>query len=106
MPQYQGNRAYPVGLAPLDPNETLDYIVDWTDWLAASSDTISSASIIAPTGITAASTLVINANTAVQTWLSVSDSSLEGSIVTIVCRIVTSGGRTADRSFMIKIKSK
>lgn len=106
MPQYQGNRAYPVGLAPLDPNETLDYIVDWTAWLAAVTDTISTASVTGPAGITIGTTEVINASKAVRVWLSVSDAALEGTIVTLTCRVVTSGGRTADRSFMLKVKSK
>lgn len=106
MPQYQGNRAYPVGLAPLDPNETLDYVVDWTDWLTAVTDTISTASWTVPTGITASTPEVINSNTGCRVWLSVTDPELADTIITVTCRIVTSGGRTADRSFMLKIKSK
>lgn len=106
MPQYQGNRAYPVGLAPLDPNETLDYIVDWTDWLEPVADTISTASWIVPAGITAASSEVINTNTGVRVWLTVTDAELEDTIIEVTCRIVTTGGRTADRSMHIKIKSK
>ncbi len=106
MAKYGSNRAYPVGLSPLDPDETLDYIFDWSAWLLPVSDSIATSSWEVPTGITAATPEIINSSKATRVWLSVNDPTIEGSIVTILNRITTSGGRTADRSVMLRVESK
>ena len=83
-----------------DPNAILDYVFDWTDWLATG-ETITAITITAPTGITA--TEGINAAGKITTWLSGGES---GTRYTIACKIVTSVGsgslyRTDERSFVI-----
>ena len=82
-----------------DPDATLDYQVDWSDWL--SSDTIASVSWVVPSGITNDSTA--NTTTTATIWLS--GGSL-GSAYRVVCRIVTAAGRTADRTLHIKVQHK
>lgn len=82
-----------------DPNATLDYAVDWTDWLC--SDNISSVVWIVPSGITESSTS--NTSTTATIWLS---GGTLGVVYTIVCRITTTAGRIDDRTFYIKIQDK
>lgn len=82
-----------------DPDAVLDYVWDWDAWLG--SDTISSHSIIAESGITVDSSSTTT--TVVTAWLS------GGTVNTdynVVCRIVTAGGRTDDRTSVIRIRSK
>jgi hypothetical protein len=82
-----------------DPNATLDYKVDWSAWLGA--DTISTSSWIVPSGIT--QTTASNTATTGTIWLS---GGTEGRTYQITHRIVTTAGRTDDRSFLIKVAQK
>lgn len=77
-----------------DPDDTLDYTVDWTDWLQG--DTIDTSSFLADTGITINSNT--NDTTSATVWLSGGSA---GETYRITNRITTAGGRTRDRSFGI-----
>lgn len=83
-----------------DPNEVLDYQVDWTARLATG-ETISTSTFTVPTG-----TVVINSSSflgAVATvWLS---GGTEGEACVILNRMVTSAGRTYDQSVKLRIRS-
>lgn len=105
-----------------DPDEVLDYDLDWTrrlydaDELAAAqaqedagqpvtivpADIIATSTFTLPTGtLVAASTE--NSTTATKVWLTGGD---EGESYVITNEITTAGGRTMDQSVKIKVKSK
>ncbi len=72
-----------------DPSDVLDYVVDYVDWLAADSDTISTSTWAAETGITIDSET--ETGTAATVWLS---SGTAGTRYLVTNTIVTVGGRT------------
>lgn len=89
-----------------DPDAVLDYKFDWksnsngrgfTDWLDAG-ETISSHTITAATGITLDSSELADTNTSVIVWLS---GGTAGTSYTVACKIVTSAGRTDERTITI-----
>lgn len=82
-----------------DPNAVLDYTWDWSAWLGA--DTIASKTVTVPTGITLASSSFTT--TSVTAWLS---GGTAGTIYTIECKIVTTGGRTDERSIMVQVAER
>lgn len=75
-----------------DPDSVLDYQVDWASWLGT--DVISVSTFNVPTGLTKNSEG--NTDTTSTVWLS---GGTVNQIYTVTCRIVTTGGRTVDRSF-------
>ena len=83
-----------------DPNAILDYTVDWVDYLTDVTDTIASYQVLT-TGVTVASTA--QNTTKITAWLS---GGIEGEKVQVTYRIVTTGGRTDDRSIYLKIKQR
>jgi hypothetical protein len=94
-----------------DPDAVLDYKFDWksnsngrgfTDWLDTS-EIISSHTITASTGITVDSSELADTNTSVITWLSggTADTSY-----TVACEIVTSAGRTDERTITINVAER
>ena len=94
-----------------DPAAVLDYKFDWaaltngtgaSDWLA-SGETISSHTITATTGLTVASSSLTDANTSVTAWLS---GGTAWEDYTVTCRIVTSQGRTDERSVTIRVRER
>ena len=82
-----------------DPDAVLDFTVDWSDWL--DSDTIASVTWVVPTGITKDSDT--KTTTTATIWLS---GGTVGTNYSIVCRITTAGGRTDDRTFVVKCKDR
>jgi len=83
-----------------DPNEVLDYTVDWTNRLDG--DTISSSSAVLEEGdVTIDSQSFSGANQTV--WLSGGTENVT-SIVTL--RVETAGGRTYDEAIKVKLKDK
>lgn len=79
------------------PNAVLDYLMQWTDWLAAG-ETISGNVVTTDTGIVAAP--VTATSTTVTVWLSGGTTKVTY-LVTI--RITTSAGRTDERSFRVNV---
>jgi len=81
-----------------DPASVLDYQVNWAAWLG--SDTIASSTWTLPTGITQND--ATNTTTTATIWLS---GGTAGTSYEIVNRIVTAGGRTAERTLTIKVRN-
>jgi hypothetical protein len=83
-----------------DPGATLDYSIDWSQWLAG--DTIASNTWTFDTGITGAAESINTANTITTIWLS------GGALATtykITNTITTATGRSQVQSFQIAIKA-
>lgn len=83
-----------------DPDAVLDYVFDWTAWLD-DTDTISSTTVTAATGITVDSTS-FTANT-VTVWLS---GGTAGRNYTVACLIATADGRTDERTMTITVRER
>lgn len=82
-----------------DPDEVLDYQIDWSARLG--DDTIASSAWETPDGITQDSDS--NDDTTTTIWLSGGSA---GESYTFTNRIVTDGGRTMDQSVKLKVKEK
>lgn len=82
-----------------DPEAVLDYQVDWSEWLDG--DTISNSDWTVPTGIERDSD--DRDSTTATIWLS---GGTAGEWYSVVNRIQTAGGRTDDRTIMIKVEDK
>ena len=80
-----------------DPDSTLDYVWDWTEWL--SGDTITNHSITVPADINLLTHTRLDGK--VTGWFS---GGTVGKSYTITCEIVTDGGRTDQRSARLVIK--
>ena len=81
-----------------DPDEKLDYLIDWAPRL--NGDTISTSTVSAP-GLTLHSTAATQS--AVTIWLS---GGTAGTRHLVHNRIVTSGGRTMDKTVPLWVLSK
>ena len=82
-----------------DPDSVLDYQINWATWLG--SDTISTSTWTVPTGITKVTDS--NTTTTATIWLS---GGTAGTEYDLTDRIVTAGGRTADRTITVKVSDK
>ena len=78
-----------------DPDEVLDYTFDWTDYLETG-ETIASYVITADTGITSGTES--QASGVVTYWLTGGDATYT---YKVACKIVTSAGRTAERTVTV-----
>jgi len=94
-----------------DPDAILDYKFDWkaktnlsgnTDWLE-SGETISSFTITAASGLTVDSSALSDTNTSVTVWLS---GGTDGTTYDLACKIVTSLGRTDERTASISVEER
>lgn len=81
-----------------DPDEVLDYQIDWSSNLD-SGDTISTSTFTAATGLTKDSES--NTTTASTVWLS---GGTFGKSYLVTCRIVTAQARTKERVFRVHVK--
>lgn len=79
-----------------DPAAVLDYGVDWSAWLGT--DTISSSTWTVPAGLTQSA--ATNDTTSTTVWLS---GGTVGQRYSVVNRIVTTGGRTDERTIRIVV---
>ena len=93
-----------------DHDAVLDYKFDWagltngaegapSDWLE-SGETISSYTITPATGITVDSDSRTDGNTSVTVWLS---GGTDGADYTVACEIITSAGRTDERTITVSV---
>jgi hypothetical protein len=82
-----------------DPDEVLDYQINWTSRLDG--DTISTSTWIIPDGIVGGDEDISGSTTIL--WLS---GGTLGDRYTITNRITTAGGRTMDQSVKITIRAK
>ena len=80
-----------------DPSAVLDYVFDWTEWLATG-ETITDHTITADTGITVDSSAESDGKVTV--WLS---GGTAGINYKVACKITTSAGRTDERTIWIKV---
>ena len=80
-----------------DPSAVLDYVFDWTEWLATV-ETITDYTITADTGITVDSSPELDGKVTV--WLS---GGTAGINYKVACLITTSAGRTDERTIWIKV---
>jgi hypothetical protein len=80
-----------------DPDATLDYTFDWSDWLGVS-EQISGAPTTTVTGATKGSTTYDT--TSVTQWIS---GGTAGETATIACKITTNQGRTDERTISVSI---
>lgn len=85
-----------------DPAALLDYSWDWSLWLAEVTDTISSATVTVPDGLTAVGAPVVGDKVVTQR---VSGGTLDGAY-TLVCQITTVGGLIDERSIDLTIADK
>jgi hypothetical protein len=83
-----------------DPDAVLDYQWNWASWLS-DGDTIASATVTAPTGLTVDS--ITATSSAVTAWLS---GGTAGTSYRVTCHIVTADGREDDRSITIIVREK
>lgn len=81
-----------------DPQAKLDYVFDWTLWLADIADTIVSQVITVDAGITLFSSGVVGA-----TVVAFISGGTVGTTYRASCKITTTAGRIDERSIFIKI---
>lgn len=85
-----------------DPAAVLDYSNNWTDWLAASAtDAISTSTWTIPAGLTSSSPAVAAGITSI--FIS---GGTAGTTYTVANKIVTTGGRTDQRTFRLVVKDR
>lgn len=84
-----------------DPNATLDYTVDWAEWLAPIADTIASVVWVPSAGLVVVS--ASNTETAATAFVSGGTVNAQESLT---CRITTAGGRTDDRTITFRITER
>jgi len=88
-----------------DPDATLDYTENWTDWLATAdspADTISSATVTT-TSLSVSVDSISNNTTHVTAWVS---GGIPGETATLTFQITTAGGRIDQRTLYLKIKDR
>lgn len=81
-----------------DVDAVLDFTIDWGIWLTDIADTLTDHDVFADVGITCDSSNIDG--TQVVIWLS---GGTEDETYQVVCRVVTTGGRTDERSIFVKI---
>jgi hypothetical protein len=79
-----------------DPDDILDYSIDWSNWLET--DTILTSTWILPTGISKINDS--HSSTITIIWLS---GGTAGETYEILNRITTAGGRTKDKTIRLKV---
>lgn len=86
-----------------DPDATLDYEFDWTDWLTPLADTIASVEFVLSAGLTSIS----ESNTTTTATIFV-NGGVEGETETVTCRITTNSTppRVDDRTLFLKISPR
>ena len=83
-----------------DPSAVLDYVFDWTEWLATG-ETIDNYTITADTGITVDSSTEDTGKVTV--WLSGGTADMT---YRVECKITTNMGRTDERSIWITVRER
>lgn len=98
MSRYGGCTAGLAGWSK-DPDEVLDYAIDWKSRLAG--DAIVSSTWIVPDGLTQDQASVSGSRTTI--WLS---GGVVNQVYNVLNRITTVGGRTMDQTVPLTVKSK
>jgi hypothetical protein len=84
-----------------DPDAVLDWSFDWTAWLNTPAESISTSTFSATPGIVLGTTS--NTPTGATVWLS---GGSDGRPYTVTNQIVTSQGRTDNRSVTIRVQNR
>ncbi len=90
------NPAKPKGIK--DPNAVLDYPISFADWLVDISDTYASHTVTVTGGL-----VLDSSSQAVGVITPILSGGTLGETASFTIRIVTTGGRTDDRTFYLKI---
>ncbi len=98
---YTGAPAKP--LIEKDPDATLDYPFDWTQYLAPLTDTITAAEFILELPLVLDRQILNSEGTIAVAWIS---GGTVGETHRATCRITTAEGRVDDRSIFLKIKER
>lgn len=98
---YTGAPAKP--LIEKDPDATLDYPFDWTQYLAPITDTITDAEFILETPLVLDRHELDPTGKIAVAWVS---GGTVGETHRVTCRITTAEGRIDDRSIFLKIKER
>lgn len=80
------------------PADVVDYDIDYSDWLSSGDTVASATSTVSPTGLTLG-TIVVS-STSVKHWLSGGTS---GVTYKVTVTAVTTGGRTVQHEFRVKV---
>ena len=83
-----------------DENAILDWVFDWSQWLAVS-ETITTRTVTVATGLVKDSDSATS--TAVTVWLS---GGTVGTTYTVACRISTTSARTDERTISIRVQQR
>lgn len=84
-----------------DPDAVLDYVFDWTDWLAPLADVIVSVEWVPSAGIT-----VVSSSNTSATATAFAAGGVVDAEEFLTCRITTAGGRTEDRTIRFSITQR
>jgi hypothetical protein len=84
-----------------DPDATLDFAVDWSDWLTGEGDTGASAVWIVPTGLTKVSESFVSGKHVVRL-----SGGTDGSDYSVTSRITTTGGEVDNRTLRITVRQR
>lgn len=84
-----------------DPDAVLDYAVDWSAWLAG--DEIASSEWLLEEGALIEKAAETNSATKTTIWLRAGQ---KGTTYLVTNRIVTTGGRTDDRTISVKVEDR
>ncbi|WP_406730879.1 hypothetical protein [Streptomyces sp. NBC_01794] len=85
-----------------DPAARLDYTWDWSAWLDEITDTISSATVTVPAGLTAVGAPDVTTTAVTQR---ISGGTVDEAY-TVVCQITTAGGLIDERSIHLTISNR
>lgn len=85
--------------ATQDPSARLDYTWDWRPWLAAINDTIDTATVYVPEGLTAFGERVLDDGLVTQRV----EGGVVGDTYKMVCRITTVGGLIDEKTINLTI---
>lgn len=100
MVRYAATAVVPPYVERKDPSDILDYEVDWSEWLE-STETIDTVTWSVPTGLTQTDDDVTDTTATV--WLS---GGTAGTTYEVACKILTTAGRTAERSFRVRCEDR
>lgn len=87
---------------PKDPDELLDYEIDWTKRMPAS-DSIAASTWVAPTGLSKVVESVIESNKVAVIWLA---GGAVGETYPVLNTVTTQEGRIMQQTVRLKVKSK
>lgn len=88
-------------LHPKDPDEVIDYDLDWSRQLSRDADTIATSAWTVPSGITQDDSE--NTDTLAKIWLS---GGTNGESYLLINHITTAAGRVFERTVKLRVKSR